>query len=303
MIRVLKPGLLTTVQDLGRHGYTHIGVSPAGAADSVSSRLANLLVGNPEDAAVLECTLVGPVLEFYARGIVAITGSATSKEPTINEAFEVSSGSRLEIGSMLTGARAYIAVRGGIDVPLVMNSASTLLPASMGGFHGRALRVGDELSIGNRADHAPRKLLPNVRFLQPDPQPLRVTQTTQSDWFSSDVQKQFQSSVFHVTDLCDRSGIRLQGEAIVAERQSELITDGISLGAIQVPSNGQPIILFVDQQTTGGYPKIANVITADLKRVGQLRPRDEVRFKFISFERAVDLLRQQEHELHEAFSE
>lgn len=303
MIRVIKPGMLTTVQDLGRRGFAHLGVSPAGAADSFSSRLANLLVGNPESAAVLECTLLGPVLEFQSRATIAITGSATSKGLEINRPFEVSSGFRLDVGSLVTGARAYIAVRGGINVPLVMNSASTLLPAALGGFHGRALRTGDELSVGRRTSGSPRHLRENVRFLTPDSQPIRVTETTQSDWFSKDTLKQFATAIFHVSDQCDRSGIRLQGDPVLADRRSELVTDGISLGAIQVPSNGQPIILFVDQQTTGGYPKIANVIAADLNRVAQLRPRDEVRFEFVSFGRAVDLLREQEHELREAFLE
>ena len=303
MIRVIKPGMLTTVQDLGRRGFAHLGVSPAGSADSVSSRLANLLVGNAETAAVLECTLLGPVLEFNSRATIAITGSATSKGLDINKPFEVSSGYRLDVGSLLTGARAYIAVRGGINVPLVMKSASTLLPASLGGFHGRALRTGDELSIGRRTSGPPRRLRDNVRFLARDAQPIRVTETTQSDWFSRQTINEFETATFHVSDQCDRSGIRLHGDPVLADRRSELVTDGISLGAIQVPSNGQPIILFVDQQTTGGYPKIANVIAADLTRIAQLRPRDEVRFKFISFARAVDLLRQQEHELHEAFAE
>jgi antagonist of KipI len=301
MIRVLKPGMLTTVQDLGRRGFAHFGVSPAGAADSVSLRMANLLVGNAENTAALECTLLGPVLQFESRATIAITGSATSTGVPLYQTIEVSSGQRLEVGNLLTGARTYIGLRGGIAVPEVMNSASTLLPAAIGGYLGRSVRTGDVLQRDDRANDTPRTLLNRNAYMKPVPGPIRVTETTQSDWFSPATIDKFQSSVFKVSEQSDRSGIRLQGDVIKADRNSELITEGVSLGAIQVPSDGQPIILFVDQQTTGGYPKIANVVAADLPRVGQLRPRDEIKFQFISFAEAVDVLRHQEASLREAF--
>jgi antagonist of KipI len=301
MIRVLKSGLLTTVQDLGRLGFAHLGVSPSGAADRFSLRLANLLVGNPENTAALECTLLGPLLQFDERATVAITGSAISSGLPINQTLEVPAGQRLEIGSLLSGARAYIAIRGGIAVPEVMNSASTLLPATIGGLQGRALRAADVLQFGQCSTVPTRKLRNKSEFQKPTSGPLRVTETTQSDWFSAPTLLRFQSTVFKVSDHSNRSGIRLEGDAVQADRRSELITEGVSLGAIQVPADGQPIILFVDQQTTGGYPKIANVASADLSRVAQLRPHEEIKFQFVTFAEAVYLLRQQEQALREAF--
>jgi antagonist of KipI len=301
MIRVLKPGLLTTVQDLGRLGFAHLGVSPSGAADRFSLRLANLLVGNPENTAALECTLLGPLLQFDVRATIAITGSTISSGLPINQTLEVPAGQRLELGSLLSGARAYIAIRGGIAVPEVMNSASTLLPASIGGLQGRALRAADVLQMDECSTVPTRKLRNKSEFQKPTSGPIRVTETTQSDWFSAPTLLRFQSTVFKVSDHSNRSGIRLEGEPVLADRRSELITEGVSLGAIQVPADGQPIILFVDQQTTGGYPKIANVASADLSRVAQLHPHDEIKFQFVTFAEAVYLLRQQEQALREAF--
>ena len=301
MIRVLKPGMLTTVQDLGRRCFAHLGVSPAGAADSVALRIANLLVGNSENTAALECTLLGPILQFETKATVAITGSATSTGLPLYQTLEVPSGYRLEVGNLLTGARTYIAVRGGIAVPEVMNSASTLLPAAIGGYLGRNLRAADILQIDERATDSTRTLKNRASYQKRVESSIRVTETTQTDWFSAATIKQFQGSTFALSEQADRAGIRLQGDAVRADRSSELITEGISLGAIQVPSDGQPIILFVDQQTTGGYPKIANVIAADLPRVGQLRPRDEIKFQFVSFAEAIDVLRHQEASLREAF--
>jgi len=301
MIRVLKPGLLTTVQDLGRPLYAHLGVSPSGAADRHSLRLANLLVGNPENTPAIECTLLGPVLQFESKATIAVTGSTTSTQLPLNQSVEVSSGLRLEVGSLLSGARTYIAVRGGIDVPRVMNSASTLLSAGIGGFQGRNLRAADVLQIGDCQTVATRRLVNRTEFAKPIEGPVRVTETTQSDWFSAPTLLQFQSSIFRVSDESNRSGIRLQGDPVLADRRSELLTEGVSLGGLRVPYDEQPIILFVDQQTTGGYPKIANIIAADLARVAQLRPRDQVKFQFVTFAEAVYLLRQQEQALREAF--
>ena len=301
MIRVLKPGLLTTVQDLGRPHYAHLGVSPAGAADRLSFRIANMLVGNPENTAALECTLLGPTLQFDSRATIAITGSSTSKETPLYQTLEVPAGQRLDIGSLLSGTRAYIAVRGGIAVPDLMNSASTLLPAGVGGYQGRTLRAADVLKISDCATVPTRKLVDRAAYSKVVSGPVHVTETTQSDWFSAPTLLQFQSATFRISDQSNRSGIRLEGDAVLADRRSELITEGVSLGAIQVPPDGQPIILFVDQQTTGGYPKIANVVSADLSRVAQLRPREEIQFQFVTFAEAVYLLRAQEQSLREAF--
>lgn len=304
MIHVLKPGLLTTIQDLGRYGFAHIGLSPAGAADSFSFRLANFLVGNAPNTPALEITLIGPTLEFESGATVAICGNRTSSSVRINEAFDVAPGEKIVIGSLLDGARAYLAVRGGILVPKVMDSCSTFLPAKLGGFEGRAFRAGDRVPIGSNVLGPWRRVPVGLleEFSQTNRAPLRVTPSLQHDWFGGHGIRQFTEQVFSVSDASDRSGLRLRGEPVGRNMKRELLTEGVALGAVQIPPDGQPIILFVDQQTTGGYPKIANVISVDLHRVGQLRPRDQVRFHFVSVAEAVELLRQREKLLDRAFA-
>lgn len=303
MIHVIKPGMLTTVQDLGRYGCAHLGVSPAGAADSVSFRIANLLVGNDANAPALEITLLGPTLEFETASTAAICGYGTSVSFPMNEAFAIAAGTRLVVGSTAAGARCYLAVRGGLVVSPVMGSCSTFLPAKLGGYEGRALRAGDTLAIGTKSTGRPRTLFPNFaeKFKIHD-RVLRASASLQSGWFDQEAIERFYTKPFIVSDQSDRSGLRLACEAIRRAHDGELLTEGIALGAVQVPPDGQPIILFVDQQTTGGYPKIANVIAADLPRVGQLRPRDEIRFQTVSVPEAIALLRDQARDLVEAFS-
>jgi antagonist of KipI len=184
-----------------------------------------------------------------------------------------------------------------------MHSFSTFLPAGIGGLQGRALRAGDELVIGKQTHRkkSVRKLSQALAELfRLHRGPIRVTPSLQSDWFDQETLARFRRQAFTVTDQSNRSGLRLAGEPILRTNQDELITEGVALGAVQVPPNGQPIILFVDQQTTGGYPKIANVIAADMSRVGQLCPRDEVRFQFVAIPEAIELLRHQERALNEA---
>jgi len=184
-----------------------------------------------------------------------------------------------------------------------MRSCSTFLPAGIGGFQGRALRAGDELVIGKQTQVGSRKLSPALAAsLRLDHGPIRVTASLQSGWFDQETLGRFHEQAFTVSDQSNRSGLRLAGEPILRTNRGELLTEGIALGTVQVPPDGQPIILFVDQQTTGGYPKIANVIAADLPRVGQLRPRDEIRFQRVEIPEAIDLLLQQERALYEAFA-
>ncbi len=188
-------------------------------------------------------------------------------------------------------------------IPEMMHSSSTFLPVKIGGLQGRALQSGDELMIGKRTQGSFRKLSPVVAAsLWPYQGPIRVTRSIQTDWFNHETVERFNRQPFTVTEQSNRSGLRLAGEPILASHRGELLSEGVALGAVQVPPNGQPIILFVDQQTTGGYPKIANVIAADLPCVGQLRPRDEIRFQSVKIPEAIELLRQQERALHEAFA-
>ncbi len=305
-IRVMKPGFFTTIQDLGRYGYAHLGISPAGAADTLSFRIANLLVGNLENTPALEMTLLGATLEFDESVIVAVTGASCECKAGLdqvpaNTAFEIPAGAVLQCGSMMTGARCYLAVQGGFDVPSVMGSASTFVAAHFGGFQGRRLQSGDVLQVRKHGSFRVRSIrsgaLDSVRV----PRPLRVTKGAQQDWFGPEAFEKLFSCAYTVSEQSGRTGLRLKGEAVRPREQAELLTDGIPLGAIQVPQDGQPIILFVDQQTTGGYPKIANVIAADMHRVGQLRPRDEVQFAEVTISEAVQALREQEQWLREIF--
>ncbi len=287
-MRVLSPGFLTTVQDLGRYGYAHLGVSASGAADALSLRAGNLLVGNPEKAAALEMTLTGGSFEFSAPATVALTGSEFAADAPWWRAFEVKAGETLRIGPTRAGARCCLSVRGGIAVPLVLGSASTHLLTGMGGFEGRALRKGDVLPVGENAAGPPRRGTFRIELPR---DVLRVTPGPQRGWFS----RGLDGTSYRVTEDSNRMGLRLEGPP--AAYTGEMLTEGVSLGAIQVTPGGQPIILFVEHQTTGGYPKIANVITADLAAVGQLRPRDEVRFEEVTLDEAIGLLRAQEARL------
>ncbi len=305
-IRVAKPGFFTTIQDLGRYGYAHLGISPAGAADALSFRIANLLVGNEENAPALEMTLLGATLEFEHSVVVAVTGADCECKVgpggvPLSTGIELPAGEVLHCGSMRTGARSYLAVRGGFNVPLVMGSASTFIPARFGGLEGRRLQAGDMLRICRPDSSHARSVRPGP-VVSPSVQgPLRVTRGAQQDWFGREAFQKLFSSTYLVTEQSGRTGLRLKGEAVRPQEQGELLTDGIPLGAIQVPQDGQPIILFVDQQTTGGYPKIANVIAADMHRIGQLRPDDEVRFAEVSIAEAVQALREQEEWLRDIF--
>ncbi|HXG38007.1 MAG TPA: biotin-dependent carboxyltransferase family protein [Bacteroidota bacterium] len=300
-ILVHTPGFLTTIQDLGRPGFAHLGVSASGAADALSLRLGNLLVGNPETAAGLEMTLIGGVFEFESETLVAVTGS--DFEPRLNGAsvplwtsFAVRGGDRLEFGPTKSGARCYLCIRGGVDCPPVLGSASTHLLTSLGGLEGRALKKGDVIQIhrGSPQHSALLRMKPEVLDALFQATPLRVTRGPQADWFSRETHALLSSSPYTVSENSNRMGLRLIGPELKRTIDRELLTEGVSLGAVQVPQGGQPIILFVEHQTTGGYPKIANVILADMHRVGQLRPRDEVRFEFISMDMALNLFQQQE---------
>ena len=250
--------------------------------------------------------MLGATLEFESDAVIAITGAncqckiGEDRVPA-KTATELPAGTVLQCGSMATGARAYLAVQGGLDVPLVMGSAATFVAAHFGGFQGRRLQRGDVLPIRKHDTLPVRALRPGALDRLHGQGPLRITKGAQQDWFSADTFATLCSSTYVVSEQSDRTGLRLKGEALQPRERTELLTDGIPLGAIQVPQDGQPIILFVDQQTTGGYPKIANVIAADMHRVGQLRPRDEVRFAEVSIAEAVEALRAQEKWLRKIF--
>jgi len=314
VIQVQEPGLFTTVQDLGREGFGPLGVSASGAADAISLRIGNRLVGNAEKAAGLEMTLVGGTFLLPEGAVAALTGSdfgATLDGQPVGllKAFEAKAGQTLRLGPTRSGARCYLCVQGGIEVELFLGSASTHILSGLGGLEGRALRKGDILKIGAASGSTSKRRLSAraVKELAPR-KVLRVTAGPQSDWFAESSQKIFYASTYRVAEESNRMGIRLEGAAIRAASggvwlqetgknarpTGEMISEGVALGAIQVPEGGLPIILFVEQQTTGGYPKIANVISTDFHSLGQLRPRDEIRFEKVEWETARALLREQE---------
>lgn len=299
-IQVQSPGLLTTVQDLGREGFGPLGVSPSGAADAISLRVGNRLVGNPESAAGLEMTLLGGTFTFSRAAVIALTGSdfaATLDGAPVAlwTSSDVKAGQTLRVGSTRSGARCYLCVQGGIAVKPFLGSASTHLLSGLGGYQGRALRKGDVLQIGSSAapfQHntiAPRAL----ERLWPH-KLLRVTPGPQSDHFPKSSCQRFYAGTYRVAEDSNRMGLRLEGSPIAQDSSGEMITEGVSLGAVQITVGGLPIILFVEQQTTGGYAKIANVISADLHSLGQLRPRDEIRFEQADWNTAHALLLEQE---------
>lgn len=284
-ILVQSPGLFTTVQDLGRPGYGVQGVSRAGAADPLALRIGNRLLGNEDNTPALEMTLLGGTFTFPEGAQIALTGGRVPGLP-MWRALTVAPGETIRIGALESGARCCLCVRGGIDVPRVAGSASAHVLSGLG---GRALRKGDALPIGPPTGEPTGKPVPPeltvYRTL------LRVTEGPQSDEFEQDT---FYDSEYTVSAGSNRMGLRLEGPPVPSLHRGQMVTEGVPLGAIQIPANGQPILLFVDQQTTGGYPKIANVVTADLPSAGQLRPHDRVRFRLVDNIEAQRLLRQQE---------
>lgn len=299
---VLDPGLLTTVQDLGRTGFERHGVPPAGAADPLALRIGNLLLGNDEGAAALEVTLLGPRLRFEGDGWIAVTGAdlgtrLNDADAPLWESIPVDDGDVLSFGEPKRGVRTYVVAAGGFDVPVVLGSRSTHLRAKLGGLDGRALRAGDHLAtMGGRARHRrlPAGLVPTY-----DSAPLRVVLGPQEDRFTVEGIRTFVSCPYEVRSDSDRMGVRLQGPRIDHVGEADIISEPVCTGAIQVPANGQPIVLLVDRQTTGGYAKIGTVISADLPRLGQARPGDRVTFAACTLEEAHGLLREREAQISE----
>ncbi len=301
--RVLKPGIFTTVQDLGRHGYQKYGVPVAGAMDEFALRAGNLLVGNAEDDAALEITLLGPKLELLEDAVLAITGadlgaSVGGKPLPLWKSVALRKGSQISFGRPRSGARAYLAVAGGIDVPKVMGSRSTYVRGKLGGFHGRPLQAGDELPVGRSSRPVPGRKLPEhlvPRYGVPGYGGIvRVILGPQDDYFTSESLELFLSSAYRVLPVSDRMGYRLEGPKLKHRQGADIISDAIPPGAVQVPGHGAPIVMLADRQTTGGYAKIATVISADLPVLAQLRPGDGVSFKSVSMVEAITALREQQ---------
>jgi antagonist of KipI len=285
-VRVVKAGMLTTIQDRGRWGLQSRGVPVAGPMDPVSHRLANLLVGNDADAATLEVTLLGPQLDFEDERVIAVTGAefeifVDSKAMPMDAPFVVSAESQLRFGARRRGARAYIGIAGGIVVPSTLGSRSTHLISGMGGIDGRPLRAGDRLPLGDAGRlRGPAPALANAIVTLPQGSAvIRVVAGPQRDYFSDDALDVLQSAPYTIAQNSDRMGFRLAGPKLSHSRGADIISDATPLGVLQVPASGQPILLMADRQTAGGYPKIATVISADISTAGQLGPGDTIMFQ------------------------
>jgi antagonist of KipI len=300
-VRVIKAGMLTTIQDLGRWGLQSHGVPVAGPMDPVSHRVANALVGNAAGAATFEITLLGPDFEFEDERVVAAAGAEfemtlDGRAAPMHAPFVVSSGSRLHVGARRRGARAYLAIAGGIAVPPTLGSRSTHLISVMGGIGGRPVKAGDVVPLGDSSDarrtHA--ALSESVVPLPDGHARIRVLPGPQIEYFAIDALTVLQSAPYRIAQNSDRMGFRLDGPALTHSRGADIISDATPLGVLQVPASGQPILLMADRQTTGGYPKIATVISADISVAGQLGPGDTIEFAVCSTREALAALIAQE---------
>lgn len=300
-VTVLRPGLLSTFQDRGRHGFQHLGVPVGGAMDLRAHALANLIAGNGLDTATLEITLMGPTLRFDAPACIALAGADLS--PTLNDIpvplgrpVVVRSGDVLSFGARRSGVRCYLAWHGGIALTPALGSCSTYLRGRIGGFHGRALQKGDVLPLNRRlredacdeleADlddlriYLPATLAPNRRHR------LRVMRGPHTDLFTDEAVHTFFRHGYVIANESDRMGYRLQGPHLTLKEERQLLSEGATLGSVQVPADGQPIVLMADRQSIGGYPKIGHVATVDLPQLAQSLPGETLHFKEISVEQA-----------------
>lgn len=299
-VKIVLPGAVMTVQDGGRYGYQEAGVQVSGAMDQMAFRNANYLVGNEEPEAVLEVTLFGGTLEFTEDTITAITGA--DMEPVVdgdpvemNCPLLIRKGQILTLGMTRQGCRTYLAFAGGIDVPLVMGSRSTNLKYAFGGYGGHALKAGDVLELGkpklsfDRVKKRRTKGIETEKIIE-----VRAVPGPQQEYFTEAGEKAFYSGTYTITDQSDRMGYRLKGPSVESKNGTDIISDAIPLGAVQIPPSGQPIVLLADRQTTGGYAKIAVVCSFDIPKLVQGRPGDKVRFLKTDVKTAQKLYRKQE---------
>lgn len=314
-LRVLRPGLLTTVQDRGRHGLQHIGVVPCGAMDPVALELANGLVGNGPGEAVLEITVLGPEIEFGCEVLVALCGAemearAGGAPLPANRPVLLEKGTILNARRTTLGSRAYLALAGGIALPPVLGSRSTYLPAGFGGFEGRALRAGDSLPLAEDVSALSVQRYRNLQHKKDigglrtvswsapaltlparEPIVIHAMEGRQHAHFDAAARRAFFDAIWRVTPDSNRMGFRLAGPVLAREQALEILSEPACLGTVQVPSNGLPIALMADHQTTGGYPKIAEIAAADVPRLAQLAPGGTVQFARCTLAQARELRR------------
>ncbi len=314
-IVVVRGGMQSTIQDLGRYGCQQYGIVVSGAMDKDALRIGNMLVGNQPNEAALEVTMIGPVLRFTEDALIAVTGGdlqpqLDGRPLPMGRPVAVAAGALLRFGKPVTGCRAYICVSGGFDVPLVMGSKSTYLRAALGGYQGRALQKNDEIRLCGMTDagrhmesflqqKGPYKttnwyVMEPARFYAASQHAIRITKGLQYDWFAKESQESLVQDTFAITVQADRMGYRLQGGALHLQEARELISEPAVEGSIQVPAGGEAIILMADHQTVAGYPKIGQVVMADMGRLAQCRPGESLRFTMITTEEAEALWMQRE---------
>ena len=314
-IEVLRAGPLDTVQDLGRRGHAALGYAECGAADKYAARLANLLAGNPEGAAVLECTLSGPTLRFDAAALIALTGAnmnarLNGEAIPLNMPVAVPEGAELELGPCTGGLRGYLAVHGGIDTIPVLHSRSTDLKCRLGGFEGRPLLAADRLPVGESGSGPVLAATLAERAARIDPvcfspavpwgwlgeagmPVLRAVPGPQDDAFTEAALEAFGRAIYRISPDSNRMAARLQGVRLAAKDGVDIVSDGIVEGSVQVSADGQPIVMLADHQTTGGYAKIATVISCDIPALAQRRPGECVRFRLVRREEGMAALRRE----------
>jgi antagonist of KipI len=298
VITILRPGMLTTVQDLGRWGLQGLGIPVAGPMDAYSHRYANGLVGNDETAAALEITLIGPELEVEGAVACAVSGArfdltVDGVSVPLDAPFDIPARSRIRFGARRSGARATLAVRGGFDVPAVYGSRATSIISRIGPFGGRALRAGDVLPVGREPRRARASRRPVCLPMPQGGARLRVIEGPHADMFDASALRTLCGARFVLTSSSNRMGYRLDGPPLRHAGGADILSDATPIGSLQVPASGQPILLMADRQTTGGYPKIATVITADLPLAGQLAPGDWIEFRLTTRSEAVAALKRQ----------
>ena len=302
-ISVISPGPLTTVQDAGRFGYMQSGFSPGGCMDTRSMKIANILVGNEKGEGVLEMTMMGGAFSFDCTSVIAVTGA--DMKPTLNgeecpmyKAIEVKKGDELRFSRAESGMRTYLAVAGGFDLPLAMGSMSTNLKCKLGGFQGRKLQRGDEIPLRQSVNITfvgKRKFKNEVKYTKSIT--LRAVLGPQDDYFTEKGIETFFEKTYTVTDKSDRMGIRLDGEKIESKNGVDIISDGVTTGSVQIPASGTPIIMMADRQTTGGYAKIATVLSTDLHLIAQAKPGTVIRFQKVTAEEAIKAYKTAEKEI------
>lgn len=305
-VKIVIPGALTTVQDRGRYGYQAFGIQVSGAMDLESYEAANALVGNQDGEAALELTLFGGTMEFTEDVVAALTGA--DMEPVVdgmpvsmNRPFQIRAGQVLTLGMAKTGCRTYLAVSGGIDVPIVMGSRSTNMKCCIGGLEGRALKAGDLLPIGktqitfDQIKDRKAEPLQTEALLR-----LAVVEGPQEEYFTEKGKEDFYREVYTISEQSDRMGYRMDGMAVESKAGADIISDGIAFGSIQITAAGQPIVLMADRQTTGGYAKIGTVCSFDLPKLAQGKPGDRVQFYKMSVQEAqtIDRKKGSSHGLH-----